>query len=241
MKKALLILGLILTFGLSVYAQNLTLTSGGHPISNGDTVTIAGDVLTLLQCTANVTNNAGSAKSVLCRKTHISVIPGSVVSICWGGSCWDSSHYVSDDPTVINAGATVTEFSGHYEAKGHPGISIVKYKFYDMNTVTDSICFFGKFDATVGINESNLLSTGEIYPNPADNAAYLNYTISSDVNNAEIRVMDILGNKVQIIPVYEKEGKVRINTESLTSGVYFYSMTVDGKPMFTKKLIVRHK
>jgi hypothetical protein len=243
MKKALLILGIILTAGLSVFSQSLTLTNGGNNLANGDTVTVTGDVWTLLQLPANVTNNAGVTLSVLCRKIHTSVIPGTNVSICWGGSCWDSTYFVSNFPTVINASETVTEFAGHYKANGHTGISIVRYKFYDMNNSTDSISFFGKFIGTsgVGINESNLLTSSDIFPNPADNATFLNYNITSEFTSAEIRIIDILGNKAQIIPLYDKAGKIKINTENLTSGIYFYSAIIDDKPVFTKKLIVRHK
>jgi hypothetical protein len=243
MKKALLILLIILFAGWGVYSQSLTVTKGGNNVANGDTLTVSGDVWTLLQLTANVTNNAADTLSIKCKKIHTSVILGADVSICWGGSCWDSSHYVSDDPTIINAGQTATEFSGHYKAMGHAGVSIVRYKFYDENNVTDSISFFGKFIGTsgVGINESNMLTTGEIYPNPADNTAYLNYSISTEFSNGEIRVIDLLGNKIQIIPFYEKNGRIKINTENLNSGIYFYSMTLDGKMMFTKKLIIRHK
>lgn len=241
MKKALLFLAILITAGLGVFAQNISLSDGAHAVANGDTITVAGDLTSTLFCHINVTNNSAATMNIKCLRTNIDVIPGSTNQLCWGGQCWAVSVDLSPDPEIINAGATSTGFSGDYKANGNAGISIIRYRFFDMNNTSDSIMFHGKFDATLGLNEKNPITVTDIYPNPADNAAFFNYTMSSDINNAEIRVIDILGNKVQIIPVYEKEGKARINTEILNSGIYFYSMTVDGKAMFTKKLVVRHK
>ncbi len=241
MKKTLLILGIVLTTGLSVFAQNLTLSDGAHNVANGDTVTVAGDIASTLFCHINVVNNGTVSLSVKCLRTDIDVVPGSTNQICWGGQCWGTTVYLSPDPTIIAAGATVTEFSGDYKANGNAGISIVRYRFFDMNNISDSVMFHGKFDATIGINETDPVSVSDLYPNPADNASFLNYRVSTKFSQGEIRVIDILGNKVQVIPLYDVEGKIRINTEILNSGIYFYSLILDGKQMFTKKLIVRHK
>jgi hypothetical protein len=241
MKKALLLLTIVLIAGFSVFSQNLTLSDGAHNVPNGDTIMVAGDVTSTLFCHINVINNAGVALSVKCIRTNVVVVPGSTNTFCWGGSCWDTSYYISPDPTIIAAGETSTEFSGDYKANGHSGISIVRYRFYDMNNVSDSVMFYGLFDATVGINELPQLTVSDIYPNPADNAAFLNYNITSNFTKAEIRIIDILGNKAQIIPLNDREGKVKISTANLTSGIYFYSAIIDDKPVFTKKLIVRHK
>jgi hypothetical protein len=242
MKKALLLLTIILTAGFSVFAQNLTLSYTSGPIANGATMTIVGDTGSTLFSHVWVTNNS-STMSVKCKKKHISVINGSENTICWGGACWaDTSLYIIPDPTVIPAGDTnKIDFVGDYRANGHSGVSTIRYTFYNMNQVNDSVCFLVAYDATVGINEINPLKVSDIYPNPADNAAFLNYNIISVFTNAEIRVIDLLGNKVQIIPVYEKEGRIKISTENLTSGIYFYSVLIDGKTVFTKKLVVRHK
>jgi hypothetical protein len=91
-----------------------------------------------------------------------------------------------------------------------------------------------------GIHEFEPVTISDIYPNPADNSTYLSYNITSKYNNAVIRIIDLLGNKVKDIQLNETDGKIKINTENLYSGVYFYSMILDGKPAFTKKLIVRH-
>jgi hypothetical protein len=241
MKKILLILGIILTAGLSVYAQNLTLTKGITNISNGDTITVGGDVTTTQTCLIDVTNNAAVSLSVKCLRTDIDVVPGSTNSICWGGSCWPVNVSLSPDPAVIAAGAKNTEFSGDYKANGNSGVSIIRYRFFDMNAIADSVCFYGKFDATVGINEgSSDAEISDAYPNPANSYTNIIYKLTGEYNSANVIVSNLLGKEVISIPVNEKEGKIRIETEMLTDGIYFYSFVLKDKVVYTKKLIVKH-
>ena len=241
MKRILLISALVVLTCFSVMAQSLTLSRGLMNIPNGDTVTYAGDVSATITAHIDVTNNNAGSLSVKCQRTEFVIVPGSSNSFCWGGSCWPATMSLSPDPTVMAAGFKSSEFAGDYVANGNSGFSIIRYRFFDMNNIADSICFFAKYDATVGIKENNPVVVSEVFPNPADNFAFINYNISSTFVKAELKVIDLLGNKVQMIPVLDNEGKIKINTESLNSGMYFYSMIIDGKSIFSRKLIVRHK
>jgi hypothetical protein len=240
MKKILLGLSIIFTLSLSIVAQNLTLSKGSTNYSNGDTITVGGDPSATLACLIDVTNNAADTLSVKCLRTHISIVSGSTNSFCWT-SCYSDNVSLSPSPVIINAGETFTGFSGDYKGHGNAGVSIIRYRFFDMNNISDSICFFGKFDATVGINENS--SDAEIlnaYPNPANNYTSIVYKLSTGDNSANIIVRNLLGKEVISIPVIDKEGKISIETGSLTDGIYFYSFIIKDKVANTKKLIVRH-
>jgi hypothetical protein len=240
MKKILLSLGLVFTISLSIVAQNLTLSKGATNYSNGDTLIVGGDPSATLVCLMDVTNNAADTLSVKCLRTHISIVPGSTNSFCWN-TCWGDNVSLSPFPVIINPGATATEFSGDYKGHGNSGVSIIRYKFFNMNNVNDSICFFSKFDATVGINEnSSGAEVSAAYPNPANNYTSIVYKLSTSDNSANIIIRNLLGKEVISIPVNGKEGKVRIETGTLTDGIYFYSFIVKDKAVYTKKLIVRH-
>jgi hypothetical protein len=243
MKKIILILVVILIAGVNVFSQNLTLSNSTNIYANGSTIHVNGDTNQTLYSYIFITNGSASNMSVKLKKKHISVIPGTDNYMCWGGTCLpDTSIYLFPYPTVINAGATNTsDFSGDYYPYSHGGTSKIRYTFYNMNQVNDSVCFFVDYIVPdVGINELNPVTASEIYPNPADNATFLSYSISSKFGTAEFRLIDLLGNKVQVIPIFNMDGKIKINTENLHSGIYFYSMMLDGRSIFTKKLIVRH-
>lgn len=245
MKKIILVLGIVFTYSLGIFAQHLSLSNGAGPVVNGDTVTISGDTSETLFCFMSVTNNSGSSLSVKCIRTNVDVVSGSENTLCWGGECAETgtgSTYTSNDPTVINAGATVTEFSGDYKANGNEGISIIRYRFFDMNAVSDSICFYAKFDASaIGIKETvNNVEVSDAYPNPANSYTYIAYKSLSDNNSAKIIVSNLLGQTVISIPVTDKAGKIKIETARLENGIYFYSFSVKDRVIYTKKLVVRH-
>lgn len=243
MKKTILFLFLLTIIGFSVSAQSLTLSKNSAAVLNGDTITVNGAITNVLQCLVDVTNNSAAEISVKCRRSELSVVSGSTNSICWGGQCWPENVSQTPDPTIIPAGDTTSEFSGDYSPHGFAGVSIIKYKFFDMNNVNDSVCFFGKFIATpVGISESaGSVSISPAFPNPSDKGAYINYKLFESDNNAKIIVTDMVGNEVKRISVDGKDGKVRIDTYDMMEGVYFYSFIINNKAYYTKKLVVVHR
>jgi hypothetical protein len=242
MKKTILLLGIFLTFSLSNFAQNLTLSNNSGTVLNGDTVTVNGVASNTLMCHVDVANNSAAELSVKCRRTELNMVTGSTNSICWGGQCWPDNVSQTPDPTVIAAGDTATEFSGDYNPHGFAGTSIIKYKFFNMNNVTDTVCFFGKFiAASVGIDESVVYSDiSPAFPNPSDKASFINYRLSENDNHAKVIVSDMVGNEVKTISLEGKEGKVRIDTYNMPEGIYFYSFILNNKAYYTKKLVVSH-
>ncbi len=244
MKKIILLtFGLLILF-LSGSAQNLTLSRNSNIVANGDTLTFLGGYLNTIAATVDVKNNSTDTLSVKCRRTHIDVIHESKNSICWGGGCWPDTVSETPNPEVLDPGATNSMFSGDYLANGVAGISIIRYTFFDMSNTSDSVCFFAKFIslADFGLNEtSNSLMIGGVYPNPADKACFIDYILPVAENNAKIIITDMVGNEVKIIPVKEKEGKMRIATYDMPEGVYFYSFIINNKAHYTKKLVVAHQ
>lgn len=243
MKKTILFLFLLTIIGFSVSAQSLTLSKNSAAVLNGDTITVSGAATNVLQCLVDVTNNSAAEISVKCRRRELSIVPGSTNSICWGGQCWPENVSQTPDPTVIPAGDTTSEFSGDYSPHGFEGVSIIKYKFFDMNNVNDSVCLFAKYVATaVGVNESSdNVSISPAFPNPSDKGAYINYKLSESDNNAQIIVTDMVGNEVKRISADGKDGKVRIDTYDMSEGIYFYSFIINNKVYYTKKLVVVHR
>lgn len=240
---------ILLTFGLLILfltgsAQNITLSKNSNSVANGDTLTFTGGLSTIIAATVDVKNNSANTLSVKCRRTLIDVIPASTNSICWGGGCWPDTVSETPDPEVIDPGVSVSLFSGDYNANGMAGTSIIRYTFFNMSDASDSVCFFAKFVslADFGLNEtSNSLMVGGVYPNPADKACFIDYILPVAENNAKIIITDMVGNEVKIIPVKEKEGKIRIATYDMPEGVYFYSFIINNKAHYTKKLVVAHQ
>ncbi len=87
------------------------------------------------------------------------------------------------------------------------------------------------------------ISVSSIYPNPASASASVKYRFGGGLREAKIVLCNVLGN---VVGEYRLSREARdltdlqIVTSSLASGVYFYTLSLDGRNVVTRKLIVRH-
>ncbi len=88
---------------------------------------------------------------------------------------------------------------------------------------------------------SDKLTVSNIYPNPADDYADIDYVISSQIGEAKITFYNILGNEMKEQVLEKDQRKVRISTKEWNNGIYLYQLSADGKSLVTKKLFVRHQ
>jgi hypothetical protein len=247
MKKLLLSVYLISAMAFFGYSQNLTLSDIHGPIAANSTIIQSGtpdsvELITYL----NVKNIGGSALNVLCKKVEFTMIDSAEITMCWAGLCYPASTFVSPNAQLIDAGQTNTEFIAHYTqiAYNHfkPGESVVRWVFYDRSNVNDSVSVTIKYTTfPLGIEEANTRQAmiSNAFPNPANTTASFNYAIPSG-SQGKIIIRNLIGSTVQTEQVPSFAGKMTINTSSLSDGIYFYSLMLDGKISQTKKLVVKH-
>ena len=77
------------------------------------------------------------------------------------------------------------------------------------------------------------------YPSPARSITTIPCIIPEGMRNAYIHLYNLMGVLVQEIPVISiGENRIDINTSNWTSGLYIYSLVVDGRIIDTKRMIV---
>ena len=84
------------------------------------------------------------------------------------------------------------------------------------------------------------------YPNPFSEITTIKYNVKSinSFSKAEIRITDVLGKEIKTILIKDKglavsvDNSFRLDKSNLKSGIYFYSLLVDGKMLKTMKMIV---
>ncbi len=79
-------------------------------------------------------------------------------------------------------------------------------------------------------------SLGQSTPNPAKGSARISYSIPSN-SRAQLLLTDNGGKTIKTISLTQA-GYIDVNTANLSSGIYNYTLVVDGKPVETKKLSV---
>lgn len=173
------------------------------------------------------------------------------------GSLW-ACDIAKDDPTAVtydqygtntylslDAGSTFTT----YPATSSPAAGVC---FMDKATVLfqhgSGVC---KLNITY--NVTPVTSNGQIsseipakfslhqnFPNPFNPSTQIKYDIAR-ASNVTIKVFDVLGNEAaNVFSGYLTPGtyKADFNAAKLSSGIYFYSLTVDGVKLETKKMML---
>ena len=88
---------------------------------------------------------------------------------------------------------------------------------------------------------SDKLTVSNIYPNPADDFANVDYVINSQVGEAKITFYNVLGNEMRDEILDKDQRKLRVSTREWNNGIYLYQLSSEGKSLVTKKLLVRHQ
>lgn len=152
-----------------------------------------------------------------------------------GNLLWDKyyeNHTLSED---FISGVIVNDNYDVYVT----GISIGDTTNFDIATI--------KYSQTTGIiNNSNQTATGyklyQNYPNPFNPGTVINYELQV-ANNVKLVVYDALGNEVATLvnetkPAGSYNYQFSTDNFKLSSGIYFYSLSVDGVLADTKRMVL---
>jgi len=232
--------------GLSVYAQSLELSNNQGVIPANAIIVQEGSPDSVELITYLLVKNIGSKTiDVLCKKSQLSMLDSTEITMCWAGSCYSPLTHISPNAQTITVGQTITDFVGHYTQSAFqhfkPGESVVRWVFYDQSNVNDSMSVTVKYTTyPLGVDDAKakLGVLSNAYPNPSIAHTSFSYAIPSDATG-EIIIRNLLGSNVYSEQLQSSTGKVTITTENLSDGIYFYSLVIDGRVSQTKKLIVK--
>lgn len=84
------------------------------------------------------------------------------------------------------------------------------------------------------------LSIMKVHPNPATVAGYLDYNMNGE-SKAKITISNLLGKVVDEFSLQRGEHKLKIPTINYDAGIYFYTLSINGKTVKSKKLVVAGK
>ena len=89
-------------------------------------------------------------------------------------------------------------------------------------------------DATVSTHQlANVVVFAQNAPNPFENYTRVKYDLKG--NDGQIVITDVAGRQVSVYNLNDNAGQIEIGQE-LARGLYFYTLTVDGQAVLTKRL-----
>jgi hypothetical protein len=89
------------------------------------------------------------------------------------------------------------------------------------------------------IYSSRHMTLYDLYPNPVSVDAFVAYKMYDEQIKAKIVIHNILGNPIEEYTLPFVDEHVKIKAETLTAGIYFYTLYIDGEGVITRKLIVK--
>lgn len=95
--------------------------------------------------------------------------------------------------------------------------------------------------ATAKVDENNYYNTNRLYqnsPNPFTERTEIRFSLADDAKNAYIYIFDMTGKNLKQIPVDASMQSVTVNGYELSSGIYLYSLVVNGQEIDTKRMIL---
>ena len=87
--------------------------------------------------------------------------------------------------------------------------------------------------------QSREITIHDVYPNPVQDQAIIDYKISNDQVKAKIVLHNVLGKPLGDYELSAEDTRIKIQTDELPSGVYFYTLYLNNNGVFTRKIMVR--
>lgn len=248
MKRILLGILLLTSLG-AVNAQVEIQQDGTGPDISGTIIDIDVDQSTPTPYTPKfyVTNNTGADAQWRIVRVKQNVPAGWTDQVCWPPSCFPASGDIyttpstagNPAPTIVDGthmttNAETAEIKPQVYPDGANAVAVYMYYVIDnSDTYVDSIGV--RFNFVLGVEENTPDLAITVAPNPAN--SYFKVK-TNDVQDATIRVVDVLGNVVLKETVIGTSKTV--NTESFRNGIYFVTVEAEGSQAITRKVIVRH-
>ncbi|MDR1848366.1 MAG: T9SS type A sorting domain-containing protein [Bacteroidales bacterium] len=243
MKKTILFIAVI-AFGLSIKAQSFLVTRGDDGTSITDSVVyeldahedIRWDYIHL----QNITDTAITLRMQIHR---LQMAENASIGMCFGDQCLFDT--IAQDVNLVTIQPQV-EYTGFDLQYNYTNLnrSIIKVNLLNANdnAIIQSFLVYyeGLTSGLQAIEASNKASIG-IYPNPANNIVCIKYTLPKNCSTPSLIVKNMLGKEVKNVKINNNQsGKVYLNTEDLTQGIYFCSIVCEEQAIVTKKMIVKH-
>lgn len=242
MKKNILSLLAVVSFGLAVSAQTFEIYEGTdltNNIANTElTKSITNDFFETHFYVKNI--SGAPIKTRIQRKNILTTSENITYGICWGavgsgGLCTSSEDPIYTFPEDIELNSTnMGELTSEvlYAQNSNEPVHFRYYILDENNVKYDSLDVIVL--TTLGVKELKNTVSFNAYPNPANDV--INLSVQGSTDNS-MKIIDVLGNVI----VEEKFGtSKKLDVSQFKNGVYILTIYSNGKMVQTKRVVVRH-
>jgi hypothetical protein len=187
-----------------------------------------------------IKNNSDKAQFYIVRKTRGDLGESQKGYFCIDNNCLEASivefsKRVEPGETLnlsytVESGLQSAQNSFKFEVfpKGNPSDAIEQA----VNLVVDE-------RVQRSLYQSKDITIHDVYPNPVQDQAIIDYKINSDLIKVKIVLQNVLGRPMGEYELSEADTRIKIQTDDLPPGIYFYTLYIDHNGVFTRKIMVR--
>jgi hypothetical protein len=214
----------------------------GSEIVYGQNIEVSVDDLELFETVSPesfIMNNSDVALDIVCERTVLEEIEGSVNYFCVLGRCLGADISITDSYN-LRANTQIGEdypFSSHYTPNNNPGLTKLHFRYYDINNVFDEFSFTITFDGTTAVSEISQKTAIMAYPNPASEQVQFNIS-DNEISNAQLVIYNAVGKIVKVVQV-SNQSILDVNLTDLTQGIYLFRLESGTQMSKTSKLIIQ--
>lgn len=185
-----------------------------------------------------IKNVSASTKTLMISKNENVLNPGASAYFCTGLTCYPATTF---NATLALAAGEDKDFIVDLEEAATTGSSNITYDIYDLNNNSDIITITMNYSGPNTVKELNLVrSMSNLYPNPASSSVNFNISLTKDANNSTLKIYNSLGSVVSEKGLELNKGANNVSTDvsSLSTGIYFMQLKIDGQLLQAKKITV---
>jgi hypothetical protein len=195
-----------------------------------------------LRIPIRIKNNGEKAQFFVIRKVKGELGDTQKGYFCLSNNCLDAT--ISEFSKKVEPGETLQELYFVIESGIQAMQTTLRFEIFQKGSAHDIV------DRSVAISvdekpgrsfifQSKDISIQDVYPNPVQTQASIDYKLHSESVKARLTLHNILGKIMGDYELPSSETRVKIQADELTSGVYFYTVYIDNSGVLTRKLIVR--
>ena len=142
----------------------------------------------------------------------------------------------SDFGTAQNGSDFLTKKGRYSQEAAGPFVTQARGNYYNGYWIDFSVRGTNSTAINELTNDGSVL--GQNAPNPFDGSSTVTYKLTKDASAVSFMVTDVMGRIISSEKVSSNTGTHTVKLDSYAAGVYYYTLTVDGKTS-TKKMIAQ--
>ncbi len=189
-----------------------------------------------------IKNQTEKAQFYIIRKVSDDLGASQKGYFCLDKKCLESG--IDEFSKRVEPGETLQNFVYVLESGMQSTQNTIKFQFFARGNSTDVIdhAVHIMVEEKMGrpvLFHSREITIQDVYPNPVQEYAFMDYRIHQESVDAKVVIQNILGKPITELDLLPSETRVKFQTEDFSSGIYFYTIYLDNNAVLTRKLIIR--